>query len=184
MQIRATTRAEDSTMRITIPKVHGTTQKERIIRTILLLLVFAAVVWAFSKNNERVVERLNRESAVYDETQTLTNDQKKFIASFTRTIRDEFGLDCKIQIFGGDFTVPELDSKTIYIGLAPSIEEVQIRFPALMRTALGPEFAEQLRTEHFLPSFKYNDWAEELQVVLIAIFDRLDQLNKGTPPSE
>lgn len=171
-------------MRIQIPKVHGTTQKERIIRTILLILVFAAVIWAFSKNNERVVERLNRESVIYDETNTLTNEQKKFITSFTRTIQDEFGLESKIQIFGGDFTVPELDSKTLYIGLAPSINEVQIRFPALMRTALGPDFAEKLKTEHFLPSFKYNDWAEEMQVVLIAIFDRLDQLNKGTPPSE
>ncbi len=171
-------------MRIHVPKVHGESKKEKIIRTILLLLVFGAVIWAFSVNNNRVVDRLNQESAIYDETGTLTKEQKKFITSFTRTIKDEFGIASRIQIFGGDFVVPELDSKTLYIGLAPSINEVQIRFPVLLRTALGPDFAEKLKTEHFLPSFKYNDWAEEMQVVLIAIFDKLDQLNKGTTPSE
>lgn len=177
-------RKEDTTMKIHVPRVHGESKKEKIIRSILLILVFGAVIWAFSVNNERVVDRLNRESVIYDETKTLTNEQKKFITSFTRTLKDEFGLESRIQIFNGDFVVPELNAKTLYIGLSPSINEVQIRFPGLIRTALGPDFAEKLKTEHFLPSFKYNDWAEEMQVVLIAIFDRLDQLNKGTPPSE
>ena len=171
-------------MRIHVPRVHGESKKEKLIRTILLFLVFGAVIWAFTVNNERVVDRINRDSAIYDETNSLTIEQKKFITSFTRTIKDEFGLDCKIQIFGGDFVVPDLDSKTIYIGLAPSINEVQIRFPGLLRSAFGPEFIEKLKTEHFLPSFKYNDWTEEMQVVLLAIFDKLDQLNKGTQPNE
>lgn len=171
-------------MRINIPKVHGASPKEKIIRTIALLLVFAAVIWAFTKNNERVVNMLNQQAAVYDETKTLDTEQKKFIISFTRTLKDEFGLDSKIQIFGGDFVVPELDSKTLYIGLAPSINEVEIRFPVLMRQALGDDFIHMLETEHFLPSFKYNDWPQEIQVVLVTIFDRLTSINEGTTPSE
>lgn len=171
-------------MRLTIPKVQGNSPKEKIIRSIALLLVFAAVIWAFTKNNERVVDMLNQQAAVYDETKTLDKAQKKFIISFTRSLREEFGLESRIQIFGGDFVVPELDSKTMYIGLAPSINEVQLRFPAMMRQALGEEFIEKLKTEHFLVSFKYNDWAEEIEVVLLAIFDRLTQINQGNTPSE
>ncbi|QGY39756.1 hypothetical protein GM415_06355 [Pseudodesulfovibrio cashew] len=171
-------------MRITIPRVHGATPREKLIRSLALILVFAAVIWAFSKNNERVVEMLNQKASIYDETKTLDKEQKKFILSFTKTLKNEFGLDCRIQIYGGDFVVPDLDAKTMYIGLAPAINEVQIRFPAMMRQALGQEFIDSLATEHFLPSFKYNDWPQEIQVVLLAIFDRLTQLQEGTSPSE
>lgn len=171
-------------MRITIPKVHGATPREKMLRTLALMLVFAAVIWAFTKNNERVVEMLNQQSSIYDETGTLDAEKKKFIISFVRTIRDEYGVEARIQIFGGDFTVPEVDNKTLYIGLAPSINEVQLRFPPLMQQALGSDFIEKLKTDHFLPSFQYNDWQEEIQVVLIAIFDRLNQINQGTQPSE
>jgi len=171
-------------MRITIPKVHGSTPREKLIRSLALMLVFAAVVWAFSKNNAHVVEVLNQQSSVYDETGTLDNEQKKFIISFVRTLRDEFGVEARIQIYGGDFSVPDINNKTLYIGLAPSINEVQLRFPPLMQQALGNEFIEKLKTDHFLPSFQYKDWQEEIQVVLVAIFDKLNQINQGTQPSE
>ncbi len=171
-------------MRISIPKVHGETPREKVLRSIALLLIFGAVIWAFIKNNERVVEQLNQASAVYDETKSLDKEQKKFILSFTHSLRDEFGMECKIQIYGGDFVVPELDSKTMYIGLAPAINDVQLRFPPIMRTALGDEFIESLKTENFLPSFKYNDWPQEIQVVLVRIFDRLTQINEGNKSIE
>lgn len=170
--------------RLKIPRVHGETPREKAVRSIALVLVFAAVIWAFMKNNERVVERLNKEAAIYDETHRLDSDQKKFIVSFTRSLKKEFGLDSQIQIFGGDFVVPELDNKTLYIGLAPAINEVEIRFPPMMRQALGTEFIDRLETEHFLPSFKFDDWPGELQVVLVTIFDELTKLEQGENASE
>ena len=171
-------------MKVTIPRVHGNTTKEKIIRSLALMLVFGVVIWAFMKNNERVVDTLNRHSIIYDETKTLNNEQKKFIISFTRTIKDEFGLDCRIQIFGGDFVVPELDSKTMYIGLAPSVGEVELRFPAMMRRALGDEYIKSLVTENFLPSFEYDDWPMEIQAVLLSIFDKLTELEQGATSNE
>lgn len=171
-------------MRITIPKVHGESPKEKAIRSLALVLIFAAVIWAFTKNNERVVEQLNRDSVVYDETGTLDKEQRKFIISFTRALKDEFGLACKIQIFGGDFVVPELDSKTMYMGLAPSINEVELRFPGMMRQALGEEFITALETEYLLPSFELNDWPQEIQIVLVSIFEKLTEIQQGESPSE
>lgn len=171
-------------MRITIPKVHGQTQREKVIRTIALVLVFAAVIWAFMKNNERVVDVLNRESSVYDETNTLDKAQRKFVASFIKTLRDEYGISCRVQIFGGDFVVPDLDAKTMYIGLAPSIKAVELRFPAMMRQALGQEFIDSLKTEYFLPSFEFGDWPMTIQEVLVLIFERLDQIQQGETNSE
>lgn len=165
-------------MRIHIPRVHGETPKEKVFRTLLLILVFAAVVWAFMENNQRVIERLNLDGAVYDETGTLDKDQKKFIVSFTHTLRDEYGLNCRIQIYGGDFVVPELDTKTMYIGLAPAIGEVEMRFPPMMRQALGSEFIESLKTTFLLPSFEQGDWPMAIQEVLVEIFNKLEELNK------
>jgi len=167
-------------MRISIPKVHGATRREKLIRSLALVLVFMAVVWAFTKNNERMVDMLNQQASIYDETKTLDNEQKRFIASFVKTLRDEFGFEARIQIYGGDFVVPDLDSKTLYIGIAPSINEVQLRFPPIMQKALGDDFIQMLKTEHFLPSFQYGDWPQEIQVVLATIFDRLSQINQGT----
>lgn len=168
-------------MRINIPRVHGETPKEKVIRSLLLVLVFAAVIWAFMENNQRVIERLNLDGAVYDETKTLDSDQKKFIVSFTRSLRDEYGLDCKVHIYGGDFVVPELDAKTMFIGIAPAIEVVELRFPPMMRQALGPEFIESLKTTFLLPSLKEGDWPMAIQEVLVEIFNKLESLNSEAP---
>ena len=167
-------------MRITIPKVHGETPREKLIRSLALVLVFAAVIWAFMKNNERVVQILNQESAVYDETGTLDKDQKQFIVSFTKTIKEEWGVTARVQIFGGDFTVPELDGKTLYIGLSPSIGVAELRFPPIMAAALGPDFPDYLKTTFLYPSFQEGDWPMATQEVLSEIFNKLNALNKDT----
>ncbi len=168
-------------MRIKIPRVHGETPKEKAIRSLLLVLVFAAVIWAFMENNQRVIERLNLDGAVYDETKTLDKDQKKFISAFAKSLREEYGLDCKIQIYGGDFVVPELDAKTMYIGIAPAINAVELRFPPMMRQALGSEFIDSLTQTFLLPSFEQGDWPMAIQEVLVEVFNKLDELNnEGT----
>lgn len=164
--------------RINIPRVHGSTTKEKIIRSLALLLVFAAVIWAFTKNNQHVVQVLNQQSAVYDETGTLDQDQKKLIVDFVRALREQWGVNCKVQIYGGDFVVPELDDKTMFIGLAPSIGVAELRFPPLMRGALGPEFIESLKTTFLLPSLKEGDWPMAIQETLLEIIKKLEALNK------
>lgn len=171
-------------MRIKIPRVHGESPKEKVFRSIALVLVFAAVIWAFYMNNKHVVDVLNQEGAVYDETKTLDKTQKKFIVSFTRSLREEYGMDCKIQIYGGDFVMPELDGKTMYMGLAPAIDEVKLRFPPMMRQALGKDFIESLKTTFLLPSFKEGDWPMAIQEVLMEIYKKLEQLKKEETASE
>ncbi|WP_316898991.1 hypothetical protein [Pseudodesulfovibrio indicus] len=166
-------------MRINIPRVYGESPKEKIIRSLALILVFAAVIWAFVKNNQHVVDVLNQQSAVYDETKRLDKEDKRFIVSFTKSLKDEWGLTCRIHIYGGDFVVPELDDKTLYMGLAPSIGVAELRFPPLMRTALGPDYAEYLKTTFLLPSFEQDDWPMAIQEVLVEIFKKLESLNKG-----
>ena len=165
-------------MRIHIPRVHGETRREKVIRYLLLILVFAAVIWAFMENNVRVIERLNLDGSVYDETKTLSKDQKKFISAFTRSLREDYGLNCKVQIFGGDFVVPELDAKTMYIGMAPAIGEVQMRFPPMMRQAFGTDFIESLKDTFLLPSFEQGDWPMAVQEVLVEIYKKLESLDK------
>nr|WP_287411257.1 hypothetical protein [Pseudodesulfovibrio sp.] len=171
-------------MRIKIPRVHGESPKEKMFRSLALVLVFAAVIWAFYMNNKHVVDVLNQEGAVYDETKTLDKTQKKFIVSFTRSLREEYGMDCKIQIYGGDFVMPELDGKTMYMGLAPSINEVKLRFPPMMRQALGKDFIESLKTTFLLPSFQEGDWPMAIQEVLMEIYKKLEQLKKEETASE
>jgi len=170
-------------MRISIPKVHGQSPREKVVRTLALVLIFALVAWAFVKNNERVLETLTRQGTVYDETGTLTEEQRKFIVSFARALKEEFGMNCRVQIFGGDFVVPELDAKTMYMGLAPAIGAVELRFPPMMSRALGAEFIESLKTEYLLPALATDQWPMEMQMALAAIYEKLTGLD-GDEPGE
>ncbi|WP_243544736.1 hypothetical protein [Pseudodesulfovibrio tunisiensis] len=166
-------------MRINIPRVHGETPKEKIVRSLLLLLVFAAVVWAFTENNKRVIQRLNRDSAVMDQTGMMTDEDKDFVRSFIRTVRDEFGIVARVQVFAGPVESPEVDAKTLYIGLSPAEGQAVVVFPPLVRRAVGEAFVESLTTEHFLPSFDRDDWIRELQIVLTLIFTQLTDIEGG-----
>ena len=165
-------------MRITLPTVHGSTPGERLLRALALVLVFAVVVWAFVKNSERVAETLNRQSAVYDETGGLGAEDRDFLAAYGRVLREEFGLECRVQVFAGDFVVPELDAKTIYIGLAPAIGAVEARFPALVAQALGPDVIQALRQE-LLAALSSGEWPARLRSVLLAILERLRRIEAG-----
>lgn len=160
-------------MRIEIPKPHGKSPMERILRTLAMLLVVLVVMWAFYKNNENVLERVQKTRTVWDETGQMNRDDIDFLRGFVKSLKDTFGLNCQIQIFKGDVVVPEVDAKTLYVGLSPARRQVVMEFPALMRPALGAPFMDSLRDEHFAQAFDDNEWIRELKIAMTMIWSRL-----------
>mgnify|MGYP000524838777 CR=1 FL=1 len=163
-------------MRIEIPKPHGKSPMERLLRTLAMLLVVLVVMWAFYKNNENVLERVQKTRSVWDETGQMSHDDINFLRGFGKSLKDTFGINCRIQVFKGDVVVPDVDAKTLYLGLSPARRQLSIEFPALMRPALGQEFMDSLRDEHFAQAFDDNQWIRELKIALTMIWSRLTAL--------
>lgn len=166
-------------MKINMPAPKGKTAMERVLRVLGMLLVFLVVIWAFYQNNENVIERLQKDRAVWDETGRMSKEELSFLRDFVRSMRSKFGVDVKIQVFKEDIQPPELDSKTIYIGLSPAGQQVRVEFPALLKPALGAEFIQSVSNEYFMEAFANGDWPRELQILTTMIWSRLAALEEG-----
>lgn len=160
-------------MRLKFPRVQGESPREKLIRIILLIAVFAAVGWAFSKNNEQVLKRIQERNAVFDQTATLSESDEEFIRGFVDSMKKRFGITVNIKIYKGAPKELLLDNQTLYLGLSPETGEVILKVPPLMRPALGTEFIDDLVDKHFAEAFTKGTWPRELKVVLTMIWSRL-----------
>lgn len=163
-------------MRLEIPKPRGRSKAERMIRAIALVGVIAVVAWAFMQNNKSVLERIQTRQAVNDQTETLSQTDLDFLKGFIASMRETYGVNMKVTIYKGQALVPEVGPKTMFFGLAPEAGEVILRFPPLVRAALGDDFTASL-TDDFMQSFKQGDWPRELKIVLTMIWSRLSALD-------
>ncbi len=158
-------------------------RKERILRLMALALVFMLVLWAFSKNNQRIIERLENQQTITDTGGYLDDQQKSFIKGFRDGMRERYGLAFKLKIYKhGIENPPEADSKTVVLLLAPEPRELDLRLPPLLSSALGQEFLDQMKAEHLEKFWDHDPWQDELILLLASIWDRLEgmQIPKGT----
>ncbi|MBN2139492.1 MAG: hypothetical protein JW718_00680 [Desulfovibrionaceae bacterium] len=170
-------------MAITLPRFKGKTALERVVRILALVLIALVVCWAFWKNNERVMERLNANKAVYDQTDSLGPEDLEFVRGFVDGLEREFGIAARIQVRTGRVEVPELDPKTLYIGLWPDSRQAVVVFPVLMRRSLGEDLARTLQDRHFPRYFDDGDWPRGLRVALAIIWSRLaEMVESGRSP--
>ncbi|XPV76530.1 MAG: hypothetical protein ACNI27_01065 [Desulfovibrio sp.] len=156
-------------------KVHGRSTLERVVRTLLLAGVFLTVMWAFWENNERIIDRLNHNKIVVDETKQMTKEEIQFAQNFLRGLKNEFGLDGKIRIFKERIIEPKLDSRTVFIGIAPLDRDVIVRFPGLIRKALGKEYILELEHQFFIPFWGDGEWRSGLSQMLMDIWTHLEE---------
>lgn len=151
---------------------------ERIVRLLALAAVFVLVFWAFSKNNERIIQRLEDRQTISDSGGYLDDRQKSFVKGFREGLHARYGLSFRLKISGQGLEArPEPDSKTIVLLLDPQRQELDLRLPPLVGTAMGKEFLDRLKAEHLDTFWEKDPWQDELIMLLAAIWDRLDELH-------
>ena len=155
---------------------------ERLIRSVALLAIFGLVAWAFWINNERTIDRLNKTGSVWDETGTLTEQDKEFLYSFGKGLKDRFGMRLKVQIRKRDLEVPSLDGRTMFIGLVPSKRMSVVVFPVIMERALGRDFAQAMDRSHFQQYWTGQGWVIGLKEAAVRIWERLAEMETGVEP--
>ncbi len=159
------------------PMIRAKTGGEFLLRTVGLLGVFGLVCWLFWMNSERNMQKILAQSSIYDETQTLSQKQKRALADFAGLFRDEFGLQLRVQIFTGKVEPPVTDSKTLFVGVSPSEEQAAFVFPPLYARALGAAYVEKLMAKYFAVGFGRGDWPRGLASALAEVWETMLDLN-------
>ncbi len=149
----------------------------RTFRVLAVLGVFIGAGILFWNNYEKSLNKIKAKQDLWDQTNTLSAKQKEAIYDFAAQIKREFGLDLNIKITREKPLVPQLDGKTIFIGLSPPRQEANIVFPPLTQKAVGKEFVHHLQNEHFREYWPDN-WPQGLGDALTKIGKKLSKVGK------
>lgn len=155
------------------------TPGEHFLRIMLLITVFVGIGWLYTKHFDATIKEIESRGAVYDETGTLTKEQKQVFRGFVSEFKDEFGLELKLTATKESIIVPPMDSKTMFFGVNPERRQVVVEFPPLVEKALGKDFVHGLITEHFPHSFDENNWPRGLAEALQMTWERLITIESG-----
>ena len=148
------------------------------LRGVLLIAVFALAAVLYQRNFEKRLDLINTRAAVYDQTATLTAEQRDALRDFAAALKHEFGIELRIQVRTNGLTLPEADSKTLFIGLDLAARKAVILMPPLLERALDPPFVRGLREEHFAPYFAEGDWPLGLSLALRDLWLQLQGLRQ------
>ncbi len=156
----------------------GRTPGESFLRFMLLIAIFVGAGWLYSVHFERSLDAIEARTAINDQTKSLTSDQKQAFREFSKVLKNEFGLELKLVFAAEPPPWPELDNKTIYLGLDTAHHTVDIAVPPLVERALGPGYVDMLKNEHFPPFFEQNRWAMGTAEALADIWKRLIEVDR------
>lgn len=155
-----------------------------LLRGLLLIAVFVAAAVLYQRNFEKRLDLLNTRATVYDQTTTMTGEQRDALRDFAAALKKEFGIDLRIQVRRDGLTLPAADSKTLFIGLDLAAQKAVILMPPLLERALDPQFVHRLREEHFAPYFADGDWPLGLSLALRDIWEQLAALRQPAATAE
>lgn len=155
----------------------GSSGGETFLRYMLLILVFVGAGYLFVKHFDNTMEEIQARQSIYDQTGRLTSEQQRVFREFGRLMRDEFGVEVRVQAESGPVEMPVLNSRTLFFGIDTADKTVIIEFPPLVAAALEPEFIQYLRQDHFKPYFEQDNWPKGLAEAMRMIWDKLSEIN-------
>ena len=156
----------------------------KIVRYILIVLLFGAVGFGFWLNAQRQAAMLTKPvPPVIDKTGSLSDEHQKQLATYAKKFLATYGMAIVIRIQDENFPEEVLpaDEKTntLFLGLALRNRQVRLDVPPLAAAALEKPFTDHLRRDHFPPYFAQNNWQEGLAAALNLLTERLDRTLSG-----
>ena len=156
----------------------------RILRYILIILLFGAVGFGFWLNAQKQAAMLTKPAPpVIDKTGSLSDEQQKQLVTYTEKFLATYGMAIVIRIQDENFPEEVLPAaekaKTLFLGLALRNGQVRLDVPPLAAAALEKPFIDHLRRDHFPPYFVRNNWQEGLAAALNLLTERLDRTLYG-----
>jgi hypothetical protein len=149
-----------------------TTPAMQLLRVMAMVGIFIGAGLLFWKQYESSLNRIQSRQSIWDQTQTLSQSQKQFLYDFAGRLKKDFGIDLIVKITKEKTAIPDLDKKTIFIGLCPPRRQATVVFPPLARRAVGEEFISHLQNTHFRPYWP-DKWPQGLEKSLVLIREKL-----------
>lgn len=159
----------------------GAKPGEAFLRGMLLIAVFVVVAALYQRHFKNTMEKIQTRSTVYDQNGLISPDLREALRGFAAALKDEYGVELRVQVRRTGIEEPVLDSKTLFVGLDLYARRAVILLPPLMERALGPEFVGYLRHEHFAPYFARDDWPLGLSTALSMLWDQLREVGSSPP---
>ena len=163
-------------LRIPSPKRPSDSSAKQLLRFFGLIAVFVVVGILFWHYYDRSLDQIMVRQSIWDQTKTLSKQEKEFIQEFAQAMRSRYGLGFKLKITREPVYVPKLDAKTLFIGLSPANKESVIILPPLLKNSLPDDFVSYLQNKHFSNYWGQNRWPNGLQTALRMIWEELANL--------
>lgn len=157
----------------------GSTPGVTFLRAVLLITVFAGAAVLYQRHFAKTLDRINTRSTVYDQSGTMSPEQRDALRDFAAALKEEFGIELRIQVRNEGLVPPETDSKTLFIGLDLAAPRAVVVLPPLLERALDPDFVRRLREDHFAPYLAQGNWTRGLSLALRDLWEQLDRLQKA-----
>jgi hypothetical protein len=151
--------------------VHGKSPFEKIIRMLALALVLLVVGWAFWKNNQNMLERLNADKAYWDETGEVDPELRAYAKDFIRTMAEQFGIQARLRIRRSVPDRPDAAQQHLFLGIAPGQRAVVFVPPAEWPEAKASELRNYLEERHFARHWDAN-WRGGFKSALVLIWNQ------------
>ncbi len=165
-------------------KPQGKTGTERFLRMIGMVVILGLVVYAFWINNQSTLQKIQARNALWDQTKVLDRSERDYVQGFIRSMRNEFGVNVRVQITLDPIMEQEVDPKDMLIVISPPNQDVGMSFPGLVRHALGNNFISELENKHFANHFSDDEWPTSLMTCLSMIWERLVNVEADQPVPE
>ncbi len=152
---------------------------ERFLRAMALVAVFAGVLWAFEARFSRIADRFAANQTVYDETGTLSAEDRDFLRRTAEELKVRFGIELVVRVFREALVVPDLNEKTVFIGVSLEEREVEVVLPPLAASALGPEFADVVKRDVLGEALDRGQCQKGLVAAVVFLEQELSGLDTG-----
>lgn len=130
-------------------------------RIILMIILFAAICWAFWANSERYTMKFSAAGRFHDEIDAFSDEQKKEIIKIIGRCNKDSGVKLRVTASRRIFASTDAVEGEIFFGINPAQKQIVIFMPPLWRSAMGEGFLYNIRTNMIEPSFDNGSWREE-----------------------
>ncbi|BDV00584.1 hypothetical protein TDMWS_06690 [Thermodesulfomicrobium sp. WS] len=161
-----------------LPRISGSSPAEKILRFVGVLGVFVLVGYLFWVNHQRSLESVTDQGIVWDQTKSLSPEQRDTLIRFARVMQNTHGITVRIRITREGILLPTMDSKTLMIALCPPRREARVVFPPLLRHALRPGLEAELEGPVLLPYWENGRWQEGLGQIVLTITEHMERLGR------
>lgn len=145
-------------------------------RSLLLVLIFCGVIWAFWQNSQNQLNLIGSKQNVWDDPKVLNKQERAALQDMIIQFKSKYGIDVRMEILEIPLHKPSSETPLIYLGINPRTGEALVSLPSWLRPE--PGFDNHVKNTYILPGLPEKKYAYALADALRAIWDELGKMDE------